>query len=655
MKKTTVRDGCVSKWLSYFNYKGTGVKSSWIRGLTAFLLVGATGLVDGRESTPVALENVVVTGTYAPRAAITSDVSILDDEQIDALNKTSVADLLKTLPGLLVEEQGGPGGLTAVSIRGGESNFTLVLVDGVEVNDPTNSRGGSYDFANLNPDMVERIEVVRGAQSSIYGSDALAGVINIITRRPEEGHSQRFHAEMGEDDYSTLAASALGTVGDISYAIEVTDRDDGEPVRNSKRDHHSANLRLRWQPSDLHQLNFAYRYLDGDRENWPEQSGGPRFASVDAQDRSDYTQQIYALSWIYQVTPKWRSALQTSRFDAQDNYSSPGIAPYSEVPPNAADADFIRDKLQWVNTLALLEDVTVSAGADFRHEDGESDGYLDFFGNRIATDFELNRDTWGIFTGVSATPRDSLLLQGSVRYDEPEDFDGETSWQAGAAYSPMNVLTFSANWGQAFKLPSFYALGHGLVGNPALKPEKGESWDARVAWQAVDNLSLEVGWFNNEFKDLVDFDDETFRNVNRSSVQTSGAELQGTWQPVTDLSLRAQATYTDIDVKNEDTKLTGRPRWTASVVGNWQITGAWAAVFEYRYSGEQWAASRYTGNEVTQQLDDYYRLDWVLHWQPTPGWELQLSADNVLDENYETAVGFPAPGRKFRLGVRFIL
>jgi len=617
--------------------------------------VTGTGLVDGREKAPAALETVVVTGTYAPRSAITSDVSILDDEQIAALNKTSVADLLKTLPGLLVEEQGGPGGLTAVSIRGGESNFTLVLVDGVEVNDPTNSRGGSYDFANLNPDMVERIEVVRGAQSSIYGSDALAGVINIITRRPGQGHSQRFHAEMGEDDYYTLAASALGSVGDVSYAVELADRDDGQPVRNSKRDHDSANLRLGWRPSDAHQLNIAYRYLDGNRETWPEQSGGPQFASVDAQDKSDYTQQVFSLAWVYQVNSRWRSALQTSRFDAQENYNSPGIAPYSEVPPNAADTDFIRDKLQWVNTLALIEGVSVSAGADVRHEEGESDGYLEFFGNRIATDFDLDRDTWGVFTGVSATPLDSVLLQGSVRYDEPDDFDSETSWQAGAAYSPTDTLTFSANWGQAFKLPSFYALGHGLVGNPTLEPEKGESWDASVAWQAGNTLSLEAGWFNNDFKDLVDFDDELFRNVNRSRVQTSGAELQTTWQPVADVSLRAQGTYTDIDVKNEDTKLTGRPRWTASVVGNWQINGAWGAVFEYRYSGEQWAASRYTGEEVTQELDDYYVLDWVLHWQPAPAWELQLSADNVLDEDYESAVGFPAPGRKFRFGVRFIL
>ena len=134
------------------------------------VLAGASEAASGP-----AIEDVLVTGTLAPQLALTSSVSVLDTEQILALNKTTVADLLKTLPGLLVEKQGGPGGLTAVSIRGGESNFTLVLIDGVAVNDPTNFRGGGFDFANLNPNMVDRIEVVRGAQSAIYGSDALVG------------------------------------------------------------------------------------------------------------------------------------------------------------------------------------------------------------------------------------------------------------------------------------------------------------------------------------------------------------------------------------------------------------------------------------------------------------------------------------------------
>ena len=149
-----------------------------------------------------ALEEMLVTGAYSPLPVLTASTTVLDAPQIEALNKRNLAGLLQTVPGLLVEEQGGPGGLTAVSVRGGESNFTLVLLDGVPVNDPTNSRGGSFDFANLNSALIERIEVVRGPRSSIYGSDALAGVINIVTRREESGHRYHVHVEGGEDNFA---------------------------------------------------------------------------------------------------------------------------------------------------------------------------------------------------------------------------------------------------------------------------------------------------------------------------------------------------------------------------------------------------------------------------------------------------------------------
>ena len=166
-------------------------------------------------------------------------------------------------------------------------------------------------------------------------------------------------------------------------------------------------------------------------------------------------------------------------------------------------------------------------------------------------------------------------------------------------------------------------------------------------------LRLAATVFHNDFRDLVDFDDETFRNVNRSNVQTRGVELQVDWQPVTAFSLRSQATYTDIDVKNEDTVLTGRPEWTASAVAQWHITEQLNVALDYVYTGQQWAASRHTGAEVTEELNDFGRLDWVLRWQPVAAWQVQLSADNLLNEHYETAVGFNAPQREFRVGVVF--
>lgn len=598
-----------------------------------------------------AVENVLVTGSYSPQPALTASSSVIDAEQIAALNKRTVAGLLKTLPGVLVEEQGGPGGLTAVSIRGGESNFTLVMLDGIPVNDPTNTRGGGFDFADLNIATIDRIEVVRGAQSSIYGSDALAGVINIITRRPGDGHSQSVFAEAGEDDFYNLGAGASGRAGDFSYGVEVATRDDGDPVPGSERETDSANLRLGWTPSDAHEFTATYRYLDGERSSYPEQSGGPELAVNDDLDTADYDEQVLAVAWRAQLAPGWQSRLSASRFERNDDFVSPGISPFTEVPPNTSDSDFTRDEVRWVNTLAI-SDVELNLGAEYRGEDGESEGEVDFFGFINPTDFELDRDTTAVFASASTTVADSLLLQGSIRYDDPDEFDSETTWRAGARYAIGAGVSVYANWGEAYKLPSFFALGNALVGNPDLDPEKAESWDAGIAFDA-DNVRLEATWFFNDFEDLVDFDDETFRNVNRQNVETSGVELQAAWQVLPALDLVAQGTYTDIDVKGEDTVLTGRPEWTAGLLAEWRFTEQWDTVLDYRYTGEQWSASRHTGEEVTEELDDYHRVDWVLRWRAGESLQVQASVDNLLDEDYETAVGFLAPGRSVRVAIRY--
>ena len=309
--------------------------------------------------------------------------------------------------------------------------------------------------------------------------------------------------------------------------------------------------------------------------------------------------------------------------------------------------------VQWVTTVTISESYRIDVGADYRDEDGESKGYLEFFGNRLPTDFDLDRSTTGVFANITATPIEALLLQGSIRYDDPEDFSSETSPQVGAKYLLGAGVSVAANWGEAYKLPSFFALGHGLVGNPDLQPEQAKSWDIGLTWDANQSLRLQGTWFSNDYKDLVDFDDETFRNVNRKNVDTSGVELQIDWYVLSALSLQARGTYTDLDVNGEDTVLTGRPEWTAGVTAMWQVTDQWQSSLDYGYTGKQWAASRHTGEEVTEKLGDFHRVDWVLQWQPLAAWQFLLSVDNVFDESYETAVGFAAPDRAVRAGLRF--
>ncbi|NND67360.1 MAG: TonB-dependent receptor, partial [Halioglobus sp.] len=422
------------------------------------------------------LEELLVTGTHSPRPALTAATTVLDAPQITALNKRNLAGLLQTVPGLLVEEQGGPGGLTAVSVRGGEANFTLVLLDGVPVNDPTNSRGGGFDFANLNSALIERVEVVRGPRSAVYGSDALAGVINIITRREERGHRYNVHLEGGDDQFMHQGVAARGRVDAFDYAVELTNRDDGEPVNGSERESDGINVRLGWAPLPGHEISFAARYLDGERRSFPEQSGGEKFALSGDRDRIEYEDLVTSLGWRYQVTRAWRSSIEASRFDHEESFASPGIPPFFEVPPNVSETDFTRDQLRWVNTLTPTRAYTLNVGADFRREDGENDGFVQFFGIPAATSFELERDSVGLFAAIDARPIQPLLLRAGARYDDPEEFGGETTFEVGISAQLVANLSVSANWGEAYKLPSFFALGHGLVGNPDLEPERGESW-----------------------------------------------------------------------------------------------------------------------------------------------------------------------------------
>lgn len=191
------------------------------------------------------------------------------------------------------------------------------------------------------------------------------------------------------------------------------------------------------------------------------------------------------------------------------------------------------------------------------------------------------------------------------------------------------------------------------MGNPDLKPETATNWDIGLSWGVSDHLRLAATAFFNDYSDLVDFDSETFRNVNRKNVETSGAELELAWQARQNLELRGQVTYTDIDVKGEDTILTGRPEWVGSLTARWQITPSWETALDYRYTGQQWSTTRYSGMEESRELDDFHRLDWVLHWALAADWQLQFSTDNLLDEDYQTSIGFPAPGRSFRFGVQY--
>jgi len=602
-----------------------------------------------------AAEPVIVTGTYTPTPVeqISSAVSVLDRADIASLNKTNLADLLQTVPGILVERQGGPGGLAVASIRGGDSNYTVVMIDGVAMNDPGNSRGGAFDLGSINPDSIERIEIVRGPQSAIYGANAVAGVINIISLRPANGHQQTLTASGGADGYQQAGFSALGATDTTDYSFQARTRDSGEPVQGSEAKDSEVNLRLGWKPSDAHRITASLRYFDGKRSSYPEQSGGPEFAQSPLLDHTDFTDKSGELGWQYQIANQWKSNLQATLYRRSEDYTSPGIAPYNAIPPNGANTEFERKQITWVNTLGQEGKLWSNVGLEHLNEKGDSKGYLDF-GFVMPTDFALERATNSVFVNLNAQVNEKLLLQASTRNDDNDDFGNRTSSKIGLRYELNEAIIFHANLGNGYKLPSFYALGHPLVGNPNLKPERVKSWDAGITWQASEQLSTSVDYFQNTYRDFIDFDAELFTNVNREQIDTSGVEWQANWHSTDNrFRINANATYTDIDIKNSASVLTGRPKWHAGVAAMWQINDQWRSSLDYQQFADQYATSQHTGDATLETLNGYERIDATIFWTLNNSLTLNFTLENVLDKTAHTAVGFPTPGLLWRAGLRW--
>lgn len=597
-----------------------------------------------------ATEELIVTGSYNPvtNEQLSSSVSVINKQELLKLSSNNVIDALRQIPSLWVEEQGGPGGVTSIALRGAEANHTLVLLDGVQLNDPTNTRGGAFDLNSINIETIERIEIIRGAQSAVYGSDALAGVIHIITQSPDQATST-LNASLGSDDYASVGVSTSGKVNNLGYTVSLQSRDSGEPIPGSTAKNTEFTTRLSWQ-QDIHTLNFNYRYLDGERTSFPEQSGGPEFAVLPDLDVSEYKDQSAALGWIANIADDWQSKMNVSWYQRDEDTRSPGIFPGYAVPATGSVIDFNRTQFSWVNTVGNQQKLWANIGIETKKEDGESQGYL-VAPSVMPNNFALDRQINSTFINVNGYATEDLLIQASIRRDDAQGFDANESGQVGARFALNDNWTWYANWGEGFKLPSFFALGHALVGNPDLQPETVTTRDTGFEFSS-EQISARLGYFDHHYRNLIDFDAENFTNVNRSRVETSGVESEINWQVQQDLSLRAHASYTDIDMISSDNHLLGRPQVTYGASVHYSLNNAWQFNLNYLRVDERFAVSLYSGDSLEEILGAYDRLDANIQWQASKLIQLGLSLENLTDEEYYTDIGFPAAGASAKVNLK---
>jgi len=607
---------------------------------------------------------IVVTGSRVARPPdeFVANVTVLSRDSFDKVKPRQLSDVLRRVQGLHLDQVGGRGGTGSLYLRGADPNYTLVLVDGVRVNDPTNARGGSFDFSTLDIADVERVEIARGPYSAVYGGDALAGVINVITRRdPPEDTRLGLDAMGGGYDVHELSIDGSGPFGEnseSSWNFGAGDSHEGEVTRGNRFDGQRVSGGVNFADARSIWSGFVTgRYSESSRAGFPDDSGGYDFADIRASEKRDGNEALLGAGANVLVGDA-NFALQVGYFDHDDHIDSPGVAPGLRdpfgVPPSVVDTNLTRYSATLTGTQRFSEYLTLAYGADWLREEGSSDGALDFGGGFVLpTSFELTRTSWAPFAEARVTSEVGLSMQAGVRVDKPEDMGSVTSPRVRVAYEIADSgVTVSGSWGKAFKLPSMYALGHPLVGNPDLVPERGESWEMSVsqllpggkfAWTAT--------WFDSAYRNAIDFDSgPPPMLVNRNRVDTEGFELAGGVGIGEDWQLSATVTHARSRIASSGAELRNRPDWRAGAAAYWTPIAELKLSLTASYVGTALDSSIPTGDV---QLDSYTRFDFAASWQVSKKFETYLAIENLTDQQYQEFVGFTARGILPRAGARY--
>ena len=593
----------------------------------------------------IADEQVVVTATRLAGLS-GGNVSVIGADQIAAQDPASIVDVLRELPSVFVQQQGGS--VVSIFTRGAKPNFTLVLLDGVKANDPTNTRGGSYDFSTLDVADIDHIEMVRGPASAIYGSDAVGGVINIVSRHGGPTPTAGVTVEDGAYGFVRAQAHIGGPIGGAAGNLGVSYRDSGMAVDGS--DVHGFNLdgALTLPRLAGTYISFTGRFNSSVATSFPDSSGGPQFATLRTLDHRDVDEAVLGAHAKRDITRDWAMSLDYGFYDRWSNATSPGVAPSlltpSGIPANGDTARFTRHAITWTNRLDLGA-VQAAIGADLQAEHGVDDGYL-FFGANIPTHFALDRTLWAGFAEARWQVVRGFAVSASGRYDSAGGSD-HFSPQLRADVTPFESTALQLSWGRAYKLPSFYALGNPIVGDPTLKPEDAQTLEGGIT-QKLGGATWKVQAYATNYRNLIDFQPGPVpRLVNLSTVHVRGVESEIDWRWKA-FTITPRVSYTRARNTASGAQLRDVPQWLAGASLLWQPSMRFDASFDLSHVGSFTDNAVPTG-DVT--LGSHVRADMAAGYALTPHLKLKLGVDNLLNQQYDDAVGFREPGIMLRGGI----
>lgn len=582
------------------------------------------------------LDTVVVEGSRLgqTQAEIGTSVSVVTGDEIEKLGFDFALDAVASAPGVTINQNGGFGGAASVRIRGAASGQTLVLIDGVPVGDPSITDGG-FNFAFLDSSEVERIEVLKGPQSTLWGSDAIGGVVSVTTKQAETGLGGRAFAEYGS--FNTLRGGAsmggAGETGDFRLSVSGMSSDGiskaDEANGNDEEDGYeattiSAKGGLNF-PAEA-RLEAAVLWNDADAE-YDSYVGGAQGSVGDGDERTR------------NETLSGNVSLKAPLFD--DRFENLLMIGYSDITrenfSNGAQSFFAegdRQIYRYQGTFTVNEMNKLSLGAE--REDTS------------ANDLESSID--GVFGLYEFKPVQALTLTGGVRVDDHDKFGSKTTGRVAAAFAATDQVVLRASWGQGFKAPSIFQSTYictfcGLTApNTDLQPETSEAFEIGVDWSSPDGeAKAGIAYFDQDTDNMIDFS-YTAGYDNIAKVKSQGVEVYGSYQ-FTDW-LNAAGNYAYIDAEDAiAADLSRLPQHSGEATLSIDPAGPFSGAILVRYNGEE-------ANTDGTMLDGWTRVDLNGAIAVTDSVEIYGRVENLFDEDYQQILGYGAPGLSGSIGLR---
>jgi vitamin B12 transporter len=601
------------------------MQRSIVRPRAAALPLAAFALCAHAHAQTVAqLGQTVITATrQATRAdQLVSDVTVIDREAIEASTARTLPELLARTPGVQMSSNGGRGKQSAVFIRGTENRHTILLVDGVRLGSAT---AGSPSWEAIPIEMIERIEILKGPASALYGSEGVGGVVQVFTRKGREGLHPYASATAGSQHHWALGGGVQGGQGPLTYGVGVQRlRERGMnatqpyvPFGNHnpdvdpfEQDAVTANVRYDFVPG--WRFDASALYTDG--VSWYDDGPG-----IDA---STVVRALAAQAGVRgRVLAGWQTELRFSQGDDTANTiqaSFPG--------------SFKTQQSQWTWQNDVESPLgTVLAGLEWREQKVKA-----------TTQYTVERRTIeSAFAGLNGNAGPHTW-QLNVRRDSNSQFGDADTWFVGYGFRINPAWRVHASRGTSFVAPSFNQLYFPRFGNPDLQPEEGRNTDLGVTWSG-DGHEVKLVRYDNRFRGFMT-NTTLPENIPRVRIDGWSVAYEGR---IAALALRAGAEW--LDPRNEVTgRLLPRRAGRQANLGADYQWGAWRFGGALVYVGE-----RFDDSANTLRMGSYTVLDAHADWQFAPAWSLQLKANNLTDRAYETAYGYNQPGRGFFATVRW--